>query len=196
MRSPTTRYFPLLSKRASMGIAARVSSIDRSLVLVPALAPPHDSFAATEKRCNISTEGIGAHLSTNVSLLIWMCLQHDARFGGQCVNAMNDTDIVCGWGLISHTVDLLRTCSGCGFPSQKPRPKLVSNGQTFKVGTLGVDWWDRCQASVKRIEKQLRTPKIKKANQNNIKNTVGNGCVWLWLCFRHQPIQKKTTDLS
>ena len=107
MRSPTTRYFPLLSKRTSMGIAAMMSSIDRPLVPVPALAPPRDNFAAIENFLQNrpkGLKGIGAQIFDTIDLDV--CLQDDARFGGQCQYNERHRHRLSGWGLICHTVDM------------------------------------------------------------------------------------------
>ena len=111
MKSPTTRYFPLLSKRASMGIAAMMSSIVGSLVPVPAHAPPGDSFAAMEKRFAKSARRPERNWSAFEhecfgSIDLDVCLQDDARFSGQCRRNERHRHRLSGWRLICHSVDL------------------------------------------------------------------------------------------
>ena len=63
-----------------MGIAAMMSSIDRSLVPVPALAPPSDSFAA-KAICKIGPSAF-EHECFTIDLDV--CLQDDALLESIC----------------------------------------------------------------------------------------------------------------
>ena len=75
MRSPTTKHFPAVVETNFHG-NRRDGVIDRQVACACACACATTRQLRCHRKaiCNISPERIGAHLSTNVSPLIWMCV--------------------------------------------------------------------------------------------------------------------------